>query len=116
MNKKEFMQYIGQLQNVYDKELSETELDIWYKNLSYMSIERFNYIIAEVYKINKFMPKLSEILEINSKIPYVESPKKVSGKCEKCNNVGYVLYFKEIEGRKYTYAAVCDCGRQVRYD
>ena len=66
MQFKKFNEYIRQLQNFYGQNLSETELDIWYENLKGMSLERFNYVIAEIYRINKFMPKLSEILEVKA--------------------------------------------------
>lgn len=117
MQFKEFNEYIRQLQNFYGQNLSETELDVWYENLKGMSLERFNYVIAEIYRTNKFMPRLSEILEVNKTIPYKPTQTEIkSGKCEKCDNTGYVIYTKEVEEHKYLYSAVCDCGRQVRYD
>lgn len=117
MQFKEFNEYIRQLQNFYGQNLSETELDVWYENLKGMSLERFNYVIAEIYRINKFMPRLSEILEVNKTIPYKAMQSEIkSGKCEKCGNTGYVIYTKEVDGHKYLYSAVCDCGRQTRYD
>ena len=116
MTEKEFTQYVRELQNFYGQELSEKETEMWFKNLSFMSIERFNYILEEIYKTNKYMPKLSEILEIHKSIPYKEQQVKVKGNCNKCNNTGYLLYTKVINGMNYTYACVCDCGRQKRYD
>ena len=116
MTEKEFTQYVGELQNFYGQQLSEKETEMWYKNVAFMSIERFNYILEEIYKTNKYMPKLSEILEIHNSIPYEEKEIKVKGNCDKCNNKGYLLYTKTINGMNYTYACVCDCGRQKRYD
>ena len=118
MSEKEFFEYIQELQNFYGQELSAMEMNIWYENLKFMSVKRFNMILGEIYKTNKFMPKLAEILQIHNQIPYTatQQPVKVKGHCEKCNDTGYVTYFKDIDGMKYQYAAVCDCGRQNRYD
>lgn len=118
MTKKEFTGYIKELQNYYNQELNETEFNIWYESLKFMTVERFNYIISELYKINRFMPKLSEVLDMHKQIPYTagkqEEPKR--GHCAKCNDTGYVIYTKIINNMPYKYTAVCDCGRQNRYD
>ena len=118
MTEKEFFQYVDEVQNFYGQKLSKIELDVWYENLKFMTVQRFNYIIAEIYKTNKFMPKLADILQVHKSIPYTatETETKSSGNCEKCNNTGYVFYNKVIDGNNYTYAAVCDCGKQRRYD
>ena len=116
MDKKEFMDYIKQIENVYGQEMSEIEIEIWYNNLKFMSLERFNYILAEIYKTNKFMPKLADILQMHKQIPYTENKEEIKQKCDKCNGTGYIFYTKIIEGKPYQYAAVCDCGRQKRYD
>ena len=118
MDKKEFMQYTQELENFYGQKLSDIEKTIWYEDLKFMTIERFNYIISEIYKTNKFMPKLSEIFAIHKSIPYtaMTEPIKVNGDCNKCGNTGYVIYTKIVEGKPYKYAAICDCGRQKRYD
>ena len=117
MTNKEFMQYTQEIENFYGQKLSDVEKNVWYENLKFMTIERFNYIIAEIYKVNKFMPKLAEVLEMHRSIPYVENIKKdVKGHCEKCDDTGYVTYTKIVNNRPYTYMAVCDCGRHNRYD
>ena len=116
MKYEEFKEYIKQLQNVYDKKMSQEEVEVWYENLKFMSIGRFNYIIGEIYKTKTFMPKLAEIIDIHKSIPYKEDIQDTSESCEKCNNTGYVIYSKIIEGMDYKYGAVCDCGRQTRYD
>lgn len=118
MTRKEFIEYIQELQRYYGQELSETEADIWYNSLKFMSIGRFNYVISEIYKVNKYMPRLSEVLDMHKQIPYTTGTeeRKIKGHCEKCNDTGYVVYTKIINGMPYEYAAVCDCGRQNRYD
>ena len=119
MNNKEFIEYVSQLENFYNQSLNDAEREIWFKNLSFMTVERFNLIISEIFKINKYMPRLSEILEVHRQIPYTartfEENKNI-GHCEKCNDTGYVTYTKLINNMPYKYVAVCDCGRQQRYD
>ena len=119
MDKKEFLQYIQELQRYYGQELNETEINIWYESLKFMPIKRFNYILSELYKTNKYMPKLSEVLDMHQQIPYTAGrieEKKITKHCEKCDDTGYVIFTKIINGMPYQYAAVCDCGRQQRYD
>lgn len=118
MTKAEFVEYIEQIQNVYHKEMTAIEVDVWYENLKFMTIERFNYILSEIYKTNKFMPTLADILQVHKQIPYTakREDKEIKGSCKKCNGTGYVFYTKEINSKKYKYSAVCDCERCERYD
>lgn len=116
MNNKEFMLYAQEIEYFYNQNLSDTEKNIWYENLKFMPVERFNYILSEIYKTHTFMPRLAEILQIHKSIPYEEKVEIKTKNCEKCNNTGYVIYTKIVEGRPYKYSAVCDCGRQKRYD
>lgn len=119
MTKQEFIEYVGQIENVYkNQNLSNIEKEIWYENLKFMSIERFNYILAEIYKTSKFRPTLADILQFHKQIPYTakKEEKEVKSSCKKCNGTGYVFYTKEINNKKYKYSAVCDCGRCERYD
>lgn len=118
MKYKEFMDYVTELQNYYNQELNETEVGIWYESLKFMTVERFNYILSQLYEVNKFMPKLSEVLDMHKQIPYTvgKQEKKINGHCEKCNDTGYIIYTKIINNMPYKYTAVCDCGRQDRYD
>lgn len=116
MNNKEFMLYTQEIEHFYNQKLSDVEKDIWYENLKFMPVERFNYILSEIYKTNKYMPRLAEILQIHKSIPYEEKTEKNTQDCEKCNNTGYIIYTKIVDNKPYRYAAVCECGRQRRYD
>lgn len=116
MQSKEFNEYIKQLQNFYGQELSEIEISVWYENLKFMPVERFNYILSEIYKTNKYMPRLAEILQIHKSIPYEEKTEQNTQHCDKCNDTGYIIYTKIVDNKPYKYAAVCECGRQKRYD
>ena len=118
MDRKEFKCYVDQIENFYGQTLNGVERDIWYENLKFMSLERFNYILSEIYKTNKFMPKLADILQVHKQIPYTaqKEEREIKNDCKKCNGTGYVSYINEIINRKYQYAAVCDCGRREKYD
>lgn len=120
MTKQEFMQYMQQVGNVYNNsKINDEQIEVWFENLKFMSVERFNYILSEIYKTSKFMPTLADILQLHRQIPYTAKKEEVqvkSGKCNKCGNTGYVLYKKLIDNKPYTYSAVCDCGRANRYD
>ena len=118
MQYKEFCENIDELQRYYKQELNETELKIWYENLKFMTIDRFKYIIAEIYNKNKFMPKLAEIIELHKSLGYttINETITVQGNCKKCGNTGYVTYKKIIQNMPYTFVAICNCGRQKKYD
>ena len=119
MTKQEFIEYVGQIENVYkNQNLSNIEKEIWYENLKFMSIERFNYILAEIYKTSKCRPTLADILQFHKQIPYTakKEEREIKSGFKKCNGTGYVFYTKEINNKKYKYSAVCDCGRCERYD
>lgn len=117
MEYRDFMDYVGQMQEFYDKTLSDIELEVWYNNFKYMTLERFNDVICEAFKTSKYLPKLSELLQIQKTLPYTQPVKQTKdGKCQKCSNTGYVLYTRIVDNKPYTYSAVCDCGRANRYD
>lgn len=119
----EFMKEIEEMQNFYKPKepVSDTEKKVMFENLKNMKIERFKYIINHFYKTSKFMPKLSEILEINRTIGYSTSQVEYKNKkiCSKCKNTGYIVYTKIIvdNDRKlpYEFMAICECGRQKQY-
>lgn len=116
MTIEEFTGYTNGIQEFYGTELNQKEFEIWFKELGNLSIERFNYILETLYRKNKFMPKLSELIEINKQLPRELKPEPKKQKCIKCGGSGYLTYTKEINGLKYQYACVCNCGRQKRYD
>ena len=116
MNRADFMKYMQQMGNLYGTKVNDDQMKIWYENLKFMSLERFNYILSEIYQTSPYMPKLADILQKHKEIPY--KPKEdVDNRedCKKCNNTGVILYTKEIDGKPYTYACACTCGR-ASYD
>lgn len=113
MEFKEFTEVIDEMQAMYEKKLNDTEINIWYDNLKFLSVKRFRYIISEIYRINSYMPKLADVLKMHKDIPY-KPPEEEKSKeyCKKCNNTGIIFYTKEIEGKPYQYACACTCNRQ----
>lgn len=116
----EFMDSVKQLENFYGKEMTDEQKRIWFENVKIMNIERFRYIIANLYKTSKFMPKLADVFELNMTIGSIE--KKVEANqehCEKCNNTGYVIYKQILKNRNkdivYDYGAICSCNRKKQY-
>ncbi len=116
----EFMETIKQIENFYGKEMIDEQKKIWYENLKNMSIERFRYLVANLYKTSKFMPKLADIFEINMTIKSIEKKVEVNQQhCDKCKDTGYIIYKQIIKnGDKdviYDYGAICTCNRKKQY-
>lgn len=115
----EFMNTVKQMENFYGKEMSDEQKKIWFQNLKSMNINRFKYVVANLYKTSKFIPKLADIFELNSTLGSIEKNVEIKADCKKCNNTGYIIYKQVIkDGDKsitYDYGAICDCGRKKQY-
>lgn len=121
MKIEEFMNEVKQLENFYGKDLTDEQKQIWFKELRYLELPRFKYIETQIYKTLKFMPKLADIIEINSSLGYSQVKKDEKIKCKKCNGTGYLIYTKIIDngtGGKYknVYGAICSCKQKVKYE
>lgn len=116
MTGNDFIATIKQLENYYQKEMTDEQKKIWFENLKKMDIRRFNYLIGQLYKTQKFMPKLADVLELNNAIGQVQQDiKENKVDCKECNNTGYVLYWKKANNTSYQFMAVCKCGRRKPY-
>lgn len=119
MKIEEFDETVEEIENFYQKEISEEQKKIWYQELRQIDIKRFKYIISQVYRTCKFIPKLADIIEINTSLGYSQVKKEATSKCNKCKGTGYILYKKLIpNGDKKIeceYMAVCGCGKQSQY-
>lgn len=116
----EFIIATTEIENFYQKEISDEQKKIWFQELKTMDIKRFRYVIAQVYRTLKFLPKLADIIEINTSLGYSQVKKEeISQKCNKCKGTGYITYWKKIKnGEKEIpceYMAVCSCGKQKQY-
>lgn len=116
------MNEVKQLENFYGKELTDEQKQIWFKELKNLEILRFKHIEGQIYKTLKFMPKLADIIEINSNLGYSQIKKDENNtKCKKCKGTGYVLYTKLIDNGtggkiRNVYGAICTCRQKPKYE
>ena len=68
MKIEEFTEVVKELENFYEKEITDEQRQIWFRELRNLEIKRFKYIISQIYRTSKFLPKLADILEINSNL------------------------------------------------
>lgn len=117
MKVEEFTTEIEKLCNFYEKPLTDEQNKIWYQNLKDIDIKRFRYIIGEVYKNYKYMPKLADILGFNKQIG--QAKKEEEHTCPICRGTGYITYWKKVQNGdkelEYEYMAICKCGKQKQY-
>lgn len=115
MTTAEFVEETSRLEKYYEKELDEFQRKIWNEELGNIPVQRYRQIIKEAYRTCKFMPKLSDLIEINKQMGYHTENKQIteSVECEKCGGKGFVIYIKEVDngGSKipYEYIARCNC-------
>lgn len=120
MKLEEFNDEVERIERFYQKEIPDEQKRIWFNELKSMDIKRFKYIISQVYRTLKFIPKLADIIEINTNLGYSQVKKEENPiKCDKCKGTGYITYWKKIKnGNKemnYEYMALCTCGKQKQY-
>ncbi len=116
----EFTKATTEIENFYQKEITDEQKKIWFNEVKNMDIKRFKYIVSQVYRTCKFLPKLADIIEINTNLGYSQVKKEETlKKCNKCKDTGYIIYHKKIrDGEKELtneYMAVCSCGKQKQY-
>jgi len=110
MNIHEFNFIVNEMEKYYCKKLEDEQSKIYFKQLSFLSVERFKQIVDEIYKNNKFMPKVADIIDIDKKLSKPEMTiLKVD--CKECNGSGIVMYSQKDEESDYMYeyGARCAC-------
>ncbi len=123
MKIEEFDEEINKIERFYQKEKSITDeqRQIWYRELRNLDIERFRYIVAQIYRTSKFLPKLADILEINANLGYSQAKQEQNiNKCKRCNGTGYITYKKTTKNGAndmlYEFGAICSCRAKPRYE
>lgn len=123
MKIEEFDEEINKIERFYQKEKSITDeqRQIWYRELRNLDIERFRYIVAQIYRTFKFLPKLADILEINANLGYSQVKQEQNiNKCKRCNGTGYITYKKTTKNGAndmlYEFGAICSCRVKTRYE
>lgn len=111
MKIEEFDEETRKLEKFYDKEIPEEQRKVWYEELKKIDIIRYKYIIGQIYRKNKYLPKLAEILEVNKTIGYTEQLKQKEEKikCNYCNGTGFIFYKKKVGDIIYDYVCRCNC-------
>ena len=120
MTLEEFTEVKQEIENFYDKKIPDEQKKIWFNELKGMDIKRFKYVVSQVYRTCKFLPKLADIIEINTNLGYSQIKKEEKRiKCDKCKNTGYITYWKNIKnGDKEIpceFIAICSCGQHKQY-
>lgn len=120
MKFEEFMEETEKIENFYDKDITDEQKKIWFSELKGMDIKRFKYVISQVYRTCKFLPKLADIIEINTNLGYSQVKRdETTQKCNKCKGTGYITYWKKIKNGEKNfsceYMAICSCGKQKQY-
>ena len=123
MKIEEFDEEINKLERFYQKEkaITDEQRQIWYRELRNLDITRFKYIIAQIYRTSKFLPKLADILEINANLGYSQAKQEQNiNKCKRCNGTGYITYKKITKNGAndmlYEFGAICSCRIKSKYE
>ena len=109
MKIEEFDEETRKLEKFYDKEIPEEQRKIWYEEFKGISITRYKYLISQVYRKCKFMPKLADMIEINKKTGVIQKKEDETVYCPKCNGIGLILYKKKFNDNIYDMVCRCDC-------
>lgn len=117
----EFIEATSRLEQYYDKEYTNEQRQIMFDELKDLEITRYRRLISAVIKKNKFLPKVSDIIEANIEEPYgTKNKDKEIIQCNKCNSTGYILYTKKVKNGdkflEYTFSSICSCGNAKQYD
>lgn len=118
MTSGEFNIAIQKLENFYGKQYNDVQKQEIFKAFSQYTQARFVYLTSIVYKQCKYLPMLSELVELHQTIPYAEIQKKLGNKvkCDKCKNRGFYIYCKNINGIEYDFIVKCDCSEEFNFD
>ena len=94
----EFIEATSRLEQYYDKEYTNEQRQIMFDELKDLEITRYRRLISAVIRKNKFLPKVSDIIEANIEEPYgTKNEDKEIIQCNKCNSTGYILYTKKVK-------------------
>ena len=121
MKQDEFIQATNRLEQYYDKEYTNEQRRIMFKELEGFRIERYRQLISVVIRKSNFLPKVADFVKADKEEPFIRKGKELEKVvCKKCNNTGYVLYDKKIQDGnrelKNQYASVCSCGNAKVYE
>ena len=86
-------------------------MEIYYNGLKNISLDKYKEVVNSCFRIFKYFPKLSEILDLSNKMKgsYSKTEKNIHVKCKYCKGSGLIKYYKKIDGVKVEYLAKCVC-------
>ena len=64
MKKDEFVKALKFLGTAYNKEFDKEQTEVWYKFLMNYNYETLRESIKEIIKINKYLPSISEMIQM----------------------------------------------------
>ena len=97
MKIEEFDEETQKLEKFYEKDIPDEQRKIWYEEFKGINITRYKYLISQVYRKCKFMPKLADMIEINKTAGVIQQQKDETVYCPKCNGIGLIFYKKKFQ-------------------
>ena len=121
MTQSEFIEATSRIEQYYNKEYTNEQRRIMFKELEDVNIERYRQLVSTVIRKSKFLPKIADFVEANVETPFSTQKNDLQKiECKKCNSTGYLVYTKIIKDGerqlKNQYACVCTCGNARRYE
>lgn len=117
----EFIQATSRIEQYYNKEYTNEQRQIMFKELEDIDINRYRQLVSAVIRKSKFLPKVADFIEANIEIPFsTQRDETQKIECNKCNSTGYLIYTKVIKDGnrefKNQYACICSCGNARKYE
>lgn len=121
MTQSEFVEATSRVEQYYDKEYTNEQRRIMFKELEDINIDRYRQLVSAVIRKSKFLPKIADFIEANIEVPFLAQKDDLQKvECKKCNSTGYLIYTRVIRDGdrefKNQYASVCDCGNARKYE
>lgn len=110
----EFIEVTGELESFFgDKEYNETQRRYIYETFKGITKERYRQVIRKAIRTSKFMPKLADLIEIESNLPNENARTSEKVECNICGGTGMIPYTRYMQDgnvqRQYTNVARCIC-------
>jgi hypothetical protein len=110
----EFKRASQRLEDCYGRTLSQPQAQIWFDELKYYTLEKYEKAIRNLCTSYQYFPTLSVMLNAikNVKADVNLAPSEPVP-CEACRGSGYLFYKKVIDGIPYDYVCLCSCQNAI---